>query len=448
MAALWFRQAYLPQGWAENVRVTVTGGVITDVAAEQALDPADEKHGVALPGLANVHSHAFQRGMAGLAEHKGGAEEENFWSWREVMYRFLDRMDPDDMQAIAAQAYVEMLESGFTRVGEFHYLHHDAQGRTYDNLAEMAERIAAAAAQTGIGLTLLPVFYAHANFGGLPPTHGQRRFINDVAQFHSLVEASRGAISTLPDANMGIAPHSLRAATMPELLAVIGAGPVHIHVAEQVKEVEDSLAFSGRRPVDYLLDEAPVDGRWCLIHATHMTADETARVAAAGAVAGLCPITEANLGDGIFPAREFLGASGRFGVGTDSNVLIDAAQELRQLEYAARLRHQARNVLAEGGSTGAALFAGALAGGAQALGQPHAGITAGASADILTLAEDHPAFIGRDGDRLLDGWIFAARDGAIDCVWRHGEKVVTAGRHVARDAVGAKFKTVLRGLLA
>jgi formiminoglutamate deiminase len=448
MAALWFRRAYLPQGWAENVRVTIQNGVIADVAAGQALDPAEEKHGVALPGLANVHSHAFQRGMAGLAEHKGGAAEENFWSWREVMYRFLDRMDPDDMQAIAAQAYVEILESGFTRVGEFHYLHHDPQGGAYKNLAEMAERIAAAAAQTGIGLTLLPVFYAHANFGGLPPTHGQRRFINDVAQFHRLLEASRAAISTLPDANLGTAPHSLRAATMPELLAVIGSGPVHIHVAEQVKEVEDSLAFSGRRPVEYLLDEAPVDANWCLIHATHMTAAETARVAAAGAVAGLCPITEANLGDGIFPAREFLAAGGRFGVGTDSNVLVDAAQELRQLEYAARLRHQARNVLAAGGSTGAALFAGALAGGAQALGQTHVGIMVGASADILTLTEDHPAFIGRNDDRLLDGWIFAARDGAIDCVWRHGEKVVTGGRHVARDAVAAQYKTVLRGLLA
>jgi formiminoglutamate deiminase len=223
---------------------------------------------------------------------------------------------------------------------------------------------------------------------------------------------------------------------------------VHIHVAEQVKEVEDSLAFSGRRPVEYLLDEAPVDANWCLIHATHMTAAETARVAAAGAVAGLCPITEANLGDGIFPAREFLAAGGRFGVGTDSNVLVDAAQELRQLEYAARLRHQARNVLAAGGSTGAALFAGALAGGAQALGQTHVGIIVGASADILTLTEDHPAFIGRNDGRLLDGWIFAARDGAIDCVWRHGEKVVTGGRHVARDVVAAEYKTVLRGLLA
>jgi formimidoylglutamate deiminase len=446
MPSLWFAQALLPQGWARDVRITLAAGHIQTVTPGAAPAGADI-HAIGLPGLANVHSHAFQRGMAGLAEHRGGAAEENFWSWREVMYRFLDRMDPDDMQAIAAQAYMEMLESGFTRVGEFHYLHHDAAGVAYANPAEMAERIAAAAAQTGIGLTLLPVFYAHANFGAVPPAHGQRRFITGIDQFHRLWEASRAALAHLPDATIGVAPHSLRAATIAEISALIGDFPIHIHVAEQQQEVADGLAFSGRRPVDYLLDEAPVDHRWCLIHATHITPAETRRLAATGAVAGLCPITEANLGDGIFPARDFIAAGGTFGIGTDSNVLIDAAQELRQLEYAARLAARARNVLADQSSTGAALFSRGLAGGAQALGQAKSGLSAGAAADIISLNPSHPALLSRAGNALTDGWIFAARDSAIDCVWRHGEKCVSGGRHLARETVGAAYQSALRRLL-
>jgi formiminoglutamate deiminase len=438
----------LPLGWANDVRVSIANGLITAIAPGQTPSPDDEQHEIALPGLANVHSHAFQRGMAGLAERRGGAATENFWSWREVMYRFLDRMDPDDMQAIAAQAYVEMLESGFTRVGEFHYLHHDTSGAPYANIAEMAARIAAAAAQTGIGLTLLPVFYAHSNFGGLPPNHGQRRFITKLDQFAALLAASKTAIAGLPDANMGVAPHSLRAATVAEIHAIIGSGPVHIHVAEQIKEVEDCLAYSARRPVDYLLDEAPVNPNWCLIHATHITAAETARIAKSSAVAGLCPITEANLGDGIFPSRDFTAAGGHFGIGTDSNVLIDAAQELRQLEYAARLAGQARNVLADAHSTGHALFTAALSGGAQALGQPISGLAAGAAADIISLDTSHPALIGRRENALLDSWIFAARHNAINNVWRRGVKCVSNGQHHQRAAIAARFAQVMQTLLA
>jgi formimidoylglutamate deiminase len=300
---LWFQAVLLPQGWTDGVRLTIANRRIARIDMGVVAESMDERHAVGLPGLCNVHSHGFQRGMAGLAEVRG-PEHDNFWTWREVMYRFLDRLNPQQIEAITAMAYVEMLETGFTRVGEFHYLHHDPAGRPYANLGESAERIAAAANATDIGLTLVPVFYAHSNFGGACPTQGQRRFINTVDQFARLMEASRVAVVGLPDAKIGVAPHSLRAATPEELQAVIPlarSGPVHIHAAEQTKEVEDCVAWSCRRPVEWLLANTDVNEHWCLIHATHLTPSETRALAESGAVAGLCPITEANLGDGIFP---------------------------------------------------------------------------------------------------------------------------------------------------
>jgi formiminoglutamate deiminase len=446
---LWFQTALLPQGWTESVRFHIAAGRIARIESGVAAGAGDERHAVAVPGLCNVHSHAFQRGMAGLAETRGPAND-NFWTWREVMYRFLDRLTPDDVEAIAALAYVEMLERGFTRVGEFHYLHHDPSGAPYANIAELAARIAAAASQTGIGLTLLPVFYAHSNFGGAPPVPGQRRFINSVDGFAKLMERSRAVIAGLDDANIGVAPHSLRAVTAEELHAIVPlaqGGPVHIHAAEQTKEVDDSVAWSGARPVEWLLDNASVDAHWCLVHATHMTERETARLAKSGAVAGLCPITEANLGDGVFPSEAYLAAGGRFGIGTDSNIVIDPAQELRALEYAQRLTRRARNVLAPaaGSSTGRALFDAALAGGARALGQV-AGLEVGAPADIVALDTASPALMGRNGDVLLDSWIFAG--GAVDCVWRLGRKVVAGGQHEGRVAVAQRYGSVLKKLLA
>ena len=449
---LWFRTALLPRGWADHVRITIESGLIRHVEAGARPKEGDERHGIGLPGLPNLHSHAFQRGMAGLAERRGPGGD-NFWSWRETTYRFLDRIDPGDCEAIAAQLYVEMLEAGFTRAGEFHYLHHDRGGAAYDNPAEMAERIAAAAHEAGIGLTLLPVFYAHSNFGGMAPAPGQRRFITGLDQFGRLMEGSRKAVTKLDGAVVGMAPHSLRAATLPEIglvRSLAESGPIHIHAAEQIKEVEDCIAWCGRRPVELLLEEAEIDRRWCLIHATHMTEAETLRLAASGAVAGLCPVTEANLGDGVFPAPDFLAAGGRFGIGSDSNILVDAAQELRQMEYAQRLTRRARNVLAlaEGRSTGRVLFEGALAGGARALGVAGAALEADAPADIVSLNEADPALIGRDGDDALDSWIFASRNNGIDTVWRHGVKRVEAGRHLARDAIEARFGDVMRKLLA
>lgn len=448
--SLFFDHALLPDGWRRAVRLTVADGVIAAVQADAPRDGAETVPGLALPGLPNLHCHTFQRGMAGLAERRGPAGD-SFWTWREVMYRFLGRLTPEDVEAIAAFAYAEMLERGFTAVGEFHYLHHGADGTPYAELGEMAFRIAAAAAQTGIGLTLLPALYGYAGFGAQSPAAGQRRFLNDPDRFLRLVERTRAAVASLPAAAVGIAPHSLRAVTPQTLKAVVDAtpaGPVHIHVAEQTKEVDDCVAWSGRRPVEWLLEHAPVDKRWCLVHATHMTAAETAGVARAGAVAGLCPLTEASLGDGTFNGPAFLGAGGRFGVGSDSNIEIDAPGELRMLEYSQRLAHRARNVMAtaEGESTGSRLFAEALKGGAQALGRPIGALAVGRRADIVALDAEHPDFAVANAAHWLDAWIFSAGRAAVRSVFVSGEKVVEDGRHLRHDAIRRRYRATIERL--
>jgi formiminoglutamate deiminase len=451
LSKLHFKQALLPGGWSHDVRLTTQGGRIAAVETDVAASDTDECHAIGLPGLPNLHSHGFQRGMAGLTENRGPSSD-SFWTWRELMYRFVGRMTPESVEAFTAQAYVEMLEAGFTRVGEFHYVHHDPSGEPYGDIAELAGRVAAAAHLSGIGLTLLPVFYAHAGFGGRTPDEGQRRFVNSVTRFARLVESSRRAIAECEGAMLGIAPHSLRAVTpdqLTEILPLADSGPIHIHVAEQVKEVEDCVAWSGSRPVQWLLDHAPVDRRWCLVHATHMAEGEGHAMARTGAVAGLCPVTEANLGDGIFNAPTFCGAGGQFGIGSDSNVLIGAADELRQLEYSQRLSLRARNVLATAriASTGRALFDGALAGGMQALGVA-AGFARGLTADIVSLNAESPALAGRSGDAILDSWIFGSRLSPVDCVWTSGRKVVTNGRHHQAESVAAEFRRRVEGLLA
>ncbi|NBB65672.1 formimidoylglutamate deiminase, partial [Pseudomonas sp. ODNR1LW] len=363
--ALWFESALLPGGWAKNVRIGVRAGRIAGLETGVERASTDAGGGIGLPGVTNVHSHAFQRAMAGLTEARGPSDDD-FWTWRELMYRFLDRGGPDEIEAITALAFAEMLEGGFTRVTEFHYLHNDPAGRTYADRSEIAGRVVSAAQASGIALTLLPVFYAHSGFGGLPPSHGQRRFISDIDGFADLVTDCRRLTEGLPDARVGVAPHSLRAVAPDELALLPGlaqGGPVHIHVAEQTREVENCLAWSGARPVEWLLDHAPVDDHWCLIHATHVTGSEWRQVIARGAVVGLCPITEANLGDGVFPAADFMRAGGLFGVGTDSNVQIGLAEELRMLEYSQRLALRGRALAADPGrSTGRALFERALQG--------------------------------------------------------------------------------------
>jgi len=445
---LWFEHALLAGGWTARVRVEVDDGLVRSIHAGVEPQAGDDHGGIAVPGLPNLHSHAFQRAMAGLAEVRGPSGD-SFWTWRELMYRFVGDLAPEDVEAIAAQAFLEMLEAGFTRVGEFHYLHHAPDGGAYADPGEMAGRIAAAARETGIGLTLLPVFYAHSGFGGAAPLVDQRRFVNSLDGYARLQEASRAAVRGLPDAVVGAAPHSLRAVTEDELKAVTAiAGPIHIHVAEQVKEVDDCLAWSGARPVEWLLGRFAVDDRWCLVHATHVNEAERRRLAASGAVVGLCPITEANLGDGVFPAGRYLVEGGAFGVGSDSNVRIDAAEELRLLEYGQRLAKRSRNVLAgrEGEATGAALYRRALIGGAQALGMPQSpGLAVGTPADIVSFPSDHEALAARFGDAWLDSWIFAAAP--VQHVWRRGRRVVADGRHHARETITTRYRRVLERLL-
>jgi formiminoglutamate deiminase len=447
MTVIHAETALLPEGLARAVRISFSGAAITSVERGVSAQAGDERQRFVVPAMPNLHSHAFQRAMAGLAETRGPGED-SFWSWRTQMYRMALSMTPEQVEAVAAQLYVEMLEAGFCRVGEFHYLHHDTDGSRYADPAEMAARIAAASAETGIALTLLPVFYAHSGFGGAAPLEGQRRFVHDVDAFARLMERSQEIVAGLPGAVLGVAPHSLRAVAPEDLDRIVPlakGGPVHIHIAEQAKEVEDCIAWSGRRPVDWLFETMPVDARWCLIHATHMSEGETARLAASGAVAGLCPITEANLGDGVFPAPAFLAAGGGFGIGSDSNILVSLAEELRTLEYSQRLLRRSRNVVAAPGqSTGASLFAQALRGGAQALGAA-AGIAAGRPADLLALDLSGAGYL--PPEKVLDHFVFA-RGVGVDSVWVGGSKRVEGGRHHRRAAIAARFAGAMAGLLA
>ena len=418
-------------------------GIITDVIP-QSSDAAERLPGLAVPGMPNLHSHAFQRAMAGLAE-RAGPQGDNFWRWREVMYRFLAVLTPDDIEAIAAQLYVECLQHGYTSVAEFHYLHNAPDGSRYADPAEMAHRIRAAASSTGIGLTLLPVLYCRSQFGGAPPIDAQRRFILPPDDYIDLCQSMVRSVS------IGIAPHSLRAVTPEELstaIAFAGDRSIHIHVAEQEKEVADCLAWSGTRPVAWLLDHAPVDHRWCLVHATHIDEGECLRLATSGAVAGLCQTTEANLGDGSFPLRGFLNHGGRFGIGTDSNVSTSPVEELRWLEYIRRVETRTRNVTESrpGASVATSLYSRAVAGGAQALGRNAGAIAPGKLADIVVLDTEHPTLVGRSGDALLDAWLFSGNSTPVRHVMVAGEWVVRDGVHKVQRAIASAYARTMRGL--
>ncbi|MBP2299282.1 formimidoylglutamate deiminase [Azospirillum picis] len=453
MSNLFFASALLPDGWAENVLVTTNArgriGAVTAGAACPA--DADRFAGTAVAGIGNLHSHAHQRAIAGMGEVSGDGSD-SFWSWREVMYRALDRMTPDDFQAVAAQLYVETLKAGYTAIAEFHYLHHDRDGSAFSDPAEMSHRVVAAAREAGLPVTLLPVLYNASGFGGTPPTSGQRRFINDGARFLRLTGALRAAYGGDDDVRLGIAPHSLRAvpdALLGETVAAHPDGPIHIHVAEQRKEVEDCLAHHGRRPVEHLLATQPVDGRWCLIHATHMTDTEVRGVAASGAVAGLCLTTEANLGDGFYAAERYLGLGGRWGVGSDSHISVSPVEELRWLEYGVRLTSGRRTVLSGGPrrSTGRRLVEDAQAGGAQATSFETGRIAPGRRADIVVLDTGHPLLAARTGDALLDGWIFSGNVPLVSDVVVAGRTVVRDRRHPREEEIAGRFKKTLGRLL-
>ncbi|TNJ42238.1 formimidoylglutamate deiminase [Phaeobacter sp. B1627] len=451
MQTLFAATACLPSGWANDVRVTLDGGAITGIVTDVPAQAGDLRTDVLLPALANLHSHSFQRAMAGRTEHRApgtAAGQDSFWSWRSLMYRFLDHLTPEHYEAVAALTFMEMLEAGYASVGEFHYVHHQPGGAPYEALAELSIRVMAGAAETGIGLTHLPVLYSYGGAQQQPLVGGQQRFGNTVERFSDLVTAARGAAQELPrDTRVGIAPHSLRATCPEDLAAVLplaGGNPIHIHIAEQPREVEEVKGWLGARPVEWLLDAAPVGPHWCLIHATHMTGAETRALAQSGAVAGLCPITESNLGDGPFNGTGYLSAGGRFGVGSDSNVRISLVEELRTLEYSQRLRDLGRNLLAQdAGSVGETLYLGAARGGAQALGRDAGRLEVGALADLVAIDRSHPALFGLPPEQILDGLCFAADDHTVSDVWAAGRHMVRNGRHVARDAILDRYRRAI-----
>lgn len=449
--------ALLPHGWEENVRVEVdsVGLVLSaEAAAGEAPKGSHRLDGPVIPGMANLHSHAFQRAMAGLTERRSG-DADSFWTWRETMYRFVSLLEPEHMESIATQLFVEMLEAGYTSVAEFHYLHHDRDGRAYDDPAETSRRIVAASKRAGIRLTHLPVLYAQGGFGGTPLSPEQKRFGNSAEQFNLLIDRLHAGIAQDPTVRLGIALHSLRAVDMERLRLAVAhlnaldeRAPIHLHVAEQIREVEECLAFSGRRPVQWLFESAGVDPRWCLVHATHLDHGEMDAIIASGAVAGLCPTTEANLGDGLFPAAEFLQRGGSFGVGSDSHVSVSPMEELRLLEYGQRLVHRRRAVLASGSqpSTGRNLYQSAARGGAQALGICAGELKPGACADFIVLDAESPALYGRHGDALLDAAVFCGNRSVIKSVWVAGREVVSEGRHPMRERIFERYRSTLDAL--
>jgi formimidoylglutamate deiminase len=406
---------------------------------------------VLLPAPVNVHSHAFQRAMAGLTERRGPNPNDSFWTWRQLMFRFLDRLTPDHVEAITAFVQMEMLEAGYATNAEFHYLHHQPGGAPYDNIAETSTRVAAAASQSGIGLCLLPVHYEFGGCDGRELTAGQIRFGNSHDQFQTLHHAAKRALSPLPaDVSWGVAPHSLRAVGLSVLRSygsLFPTCPIHMHLAEQIPEVDEVKAHWGARPVEWALDNMGLDGRWCLIHCTQMTPQETVRLAKSGAVAGLCPITESSLGDGVFDAVRWVDAGGAIAVGSDSNIRIALSEELRTLDYSQRLRDGTRAALASPEmSTGRRMFEDILRGGAQATQRKTGRIEVGHWADMLTLDMDNAYMWGRSGDTALDAWMFAGDDRLVTDVWSAGRHMVKNGEHIARAGITAAYKYTIEAL--
>lgn len=445
-------RARLADGWHNNVRFEVTDGVFTHIEPDtQQPVNAVKLNGPVLPTLANVHSHAFQRVMAGMAEVCLNPDD-SFWSWRDLMYRIVRRLSPDQAHVIATQLYIDMLKAGYTQVGEFHYLHHDISGQPYGDPAEMARQLVHAADRSGIGLTLLPVLYAHSGFGAIAPNEGQRRFIHSPQSYLALQQHCRQAVAGSALHQLGLCFHSLRAVTQQQIEEVLSASDqqqlVHIHISEQQKEVNDCLAWSGLRPVEWLHETIGLNERWNLIHATHLNKAELNAIARSGAVVGLCPTTEANLGDGIFPAVEFERLNGRWGIGSDSHVSLSIVEELRVLEYGQRLRDQQRNRLYRGHQTsiGDNLFTQALYGGNQSCGVS-LGLTTGCRADFMVLDESHPFIGASDAKDVLNRWLFACSDNVIKDVFVAGKAVIQDGRHALDVTSRTEFARVIKQVI-
>ena len=443
-------KVWLVNGWSHNVRIEIKDGLVTYIETDTVAKSGDVSVDTLLPALANLHSHSFQRAMAGMTEFKLVGQD-NFWTWRNLMYHFLEHLTPDHIEAIAALVFMEMQESGYASVGEFHYLHHQKGGFRYDDPAEMSMRIMAAAAKTSIGLTHLPVLYTYGGAQRAPIRGGQLRFGHSVDQFAKLVDSAKGALTGMPpDTKVGIAPHSLRSTAPDELSSIINQfsdGPIHIHISEQPKEVVDILDWLGAKPVEWILDNQQINENWCMIHATHMTPKETRDLAKSGAVVGLCPITEANLGDGPFNGSTYLEAGGTFGLGSDSNIKVSLTQELRMLEYSQRLRDLQRNLFVKGsGSVGKSLYLNAAEGGAKALSRNSGSIEVGRLADLVAINSSHQQLCGLDLEHLFDGLCFAADDVVVTDVWSAGRHCVKEGAHVMQQEIVANYMDVIKDL--
>ncbi|SDU48474.1 formimidoylglutamate deiminase [Stappia sp. ES.058] len=451
---IWAAAALLENGWQRDVCLDISSeGRIARVQSgvERSVASANQTRDLVLPAPGNLHSHAFQRAMAGLSERRGAGAHDTFWTWRDIMYRFLSGFTPEEVEAVAAFVQMEMLEAGYASSAEFHYVHNQVDGTPYDDRSELSQRVASAAEISGIGLTLLPVYYAVGGLDGRDLVGGQRRFGSDLDSFSRILEGAEAAVARMPeDARTGVAPHSLRAVPRDALARLVSLrpdAPLHMHIAEQTGEIDEVEAAYGRRPVDWLFSEHSVDARWCLIHCTHLTEAERRSIATSGAVAGLCPITESSLGDGIFDGAHYLADGGTLGIGSDSNIRIALSEELRTLEYSQRLRDRHRAILATPDtSCGRRLFDAACAGGARALGRDAGAIAAGNWADLLALDAASVHLEGLEGDTLLDAWIFAGDDRLVTDVWSAGRHVVKAGRHVRRDEIEARYRRAMNAL--
>lgn len=449
-----FTTAWLPGGWRRNVVISVDPtGDIVDVSPEDVVTTARLVNGAAIPGMPNVHSHAFQRSMAGLAERRS-SNGDTFWTWRETMYAHASRMSPECLNAVAAQCYADMLKAGYTAVCEFHYLHNQPDGTPYGERGAMCQALIDAAATAGIGLTLLPALYQTSDFGGAAPTTRQRQFALATNEYLDLVDGLSHAHPQSPQLEIGVALHSLRAVPPDALRTVLTSLPankvIHIHIAEQEREVASAKEHLGARPIEWLIEHARVDRRWCLVHATHATAAELKAVAATNAVIALCPTTEANLGDGVFALQTWLAVGGAFAIGSDSHISLLPSEELRWLEYQARLASRQRNVLAGSAesSSGAFLWRSACSAGTQATGRNIGALESGRRADIVVLDLSSPLFVGRNDDELIDTFVFAGAGNEVCDVMVAGRWLVQEGRHFAETAIAAGYKRAMHKIMA
>ena len=461
---LYAENILLNDGWASNKTITIEQGIITAIDAGM-IEGAEIANGAVIPGMVNCHSHAFQRAFAGFSE-QGSEGQDSFWTWRKIMYQFLAQLTEIDAKNIAKQLYIEMLKMGYTRVAEFHYLHHDLDGSTYNaspiaenstSLATMAQAIFDAAKESGIGLTLLPVLYQHSSFGAKSPSDGQKRFINSTEQFNQLVSDCFTLSEQYSNTNVGIAPHSLRAVDKTSLLSAVehvrsldNQAPIHIHISEQQKEVDDCLAHFGKRPVQWLLDNVELDKYWCLIHATHINESERKGIIAKEAIAGICPTTEANLGDGIFPTTAFLAEKGTIAIGSDSHISVNPIEELRWLEYAQRLIKQQRAILAtdEEASVGQNLWQQAAVGGAQSTNSNTGCLAIGKQADLLVLDKNKTKLFANANQHILDSMIFASQQNPVSDVMVNGVWQIKAQQHSEQEQASDNFANLLVRLSA